>query len=915
MMNQTHVKSIYTLLNDTKVNGHYTHVSMGNNKGRFYLSSSKDDTFFNIYQNLKDDNIKLCLAEKQGDYTVLLGDIDIKIPVETSSVKGLKRRTLYTSEELQTVVECFQTSIKETVVNWTNNSLICVVLEKKPYYIDGNLKNGFHLHFPYLFVEGIRIKNTIIPRIKEKIKDVRLKSSGKKLFSNHTDSPDKFVDDVTDKCWLMYGSAKNELLKPYTMTEIYNHDLKIITPVDAFTADRFYTKNEQRIHVDESNVLDLLPRLLSISPIKKKIYHVKSETPIDAPNKARLRQDLKSDDVDPNSLTIAASLLKIINPLRANEYHTWWEIGIILYNVGNGSPEAFKLWDKWSTKSDKYDEDKCIQVWNSMKPKNGAKKSLASLKYFAKLDNQAKYIEFVEKQHGLNLEQDFIQTEILTTDATLARVLLDVYSGEYIYSDLGWHKFNGIIWKEVKVLKNFRFKLEQMSGMYKKFRNKILELLYPKEEEEEDDEKEELDKKDKVILVKKLSDINKAVNKLENYAPQNGILKMCEVLFYDEQFSELLDQDPQLIAFTNGVFDCERLCFRQGLHTDYLSKTLGVEYNEKLTMSSSRVQELEHFLFKIFPDANIRKYFIDQACEFFRGGNRDKIAMFWTGTGNNGKSVTQKLFETMIGKNMAIKLSTSLLTDRIQPGQPNPQVTRLRGGVRWGVFDEFRKSEQIDCGSLKVLTGEDSLPCRDLFQRGQDSTDFTPMFKMLCICNELPGLKDVDDATWDRIRIIPFESKFVSQEKCPPTEEEQIESKRFLCDTEITLPKRMKKLAVALGWYLAQVLIDKETKRRAGTYDATIPDKVNDAKIKYQTKCDVLAYFMEDSYIKTDVDKDRILFDDMYINFKVWYINAFSGKITHNKKEFIDMVKHKYKLLETDKLLKGYAPNRIFIEN
>ena len=84
---------------------------------------------------------------------------------------------------------------------------------------------------------------------------------------------------------------------------------------------------------------------------------------------------------------------------------------------------------------------------------------------------------------------------------------------------------------------------------------------------------------------------------------------------------------------------------------------------------------------KIFPDKNVRNYFIDQTCEVFRGGNRDKIAMFWTGNGNNGKSVTQRLFETMLGKKLAIKLSTSVLTERIQPGNPNPQLTRLRGGV------------------------------------------------------------------------------------------------------------------------------------------------------------------------------------------------------------------------------------------
>jgi phage/plasmid-associated DNA primase len=185
------------------------------------------------------------------------------------------------------------------------------------------------------------------------------------------------------------------------------------------------------------------------------------------------------------------------------------------------------------------------------------------------------------------------------------------------------------------------------------------------------------------------------------------------------------------------------------------------------------------------------------------------------------------------------------------------------------------------------------------------------MFKMLCICNELPSLKDAVDATWDRIRIIPFESKFVPREKCPVSVEEQKQRKIFLCDTEMTQKDRMASLANALGWFLIQTFIKKETKRRDGTYEVEIPDKVNEAKVKYQAKCDILAYFMEDTYIKTDNVDSKVSFDDMYVSFKSWYINSFSGKmITLNKHEFIEMVKNKYGLGETEKMLKGFTWKR-----
>ncbi len=37
-------------------------------------------------------------------------------------------------------------------------------------------------------------------------------------------------------------------------------------------------------------------------------------------------------------------------------------------------------------------------------------------------------------------------------------------------------------------------------------------------------------------------------------------------------------------------------------------------------------------------------------CEMYIGGNRDKILQIWTGEGDNGKSVTNKIIENKFGK-------------------------------------------------------------------------------------------------------------------------------------------------------------------------------------------------------------------------------------------------------------------------
>ena len=48
----------------------------------------------------------------------------------------------------------------------------------------------------------------------------------------------------------------------------------------------------------------------------------------------------------------------------------------------------------------------------------------------------------------------------------------------------------------------------------------------------------------------------------------------------------------------------------------------------------------------------------------------------------------------------------------------------------------------------------------------------TPMFKLAMICNKPPKVPHDDQATWNRIRVIPFEATF--SHNAPESYEEQI---------------------------------------------------------------------------------------------------------------------------------------------
>jgi phage/plasmid-associated DNA primase len=66
--------------------------------------------------------------------------------------------------------------------------------------------------------------------------------------------------------------------------------------------------------------------------------------------------------------------------------------------------------------------------------------------------------------------------------------------------------------------------------------------------------------------------------------------------------------------------------------------------------------------------------------------------------------------------------------------------------------------EPINTSRMKQLSGEDIIEARALYG---DQQKFKMMGKMFMMCNRLPPVTTMDHGTWRRIRVIPFESKFV----------------------------------------------------------------------------------------------------------------------------------------------------------
>jgi hypothetical protein len=173
----------------------------------------------------------------------------------------------------------------------------------------------------------------------------------------------------------------------------------------------------------------------------------------------------------------------------------------------------------------------------------------------------------------------------------------------------------------------------------------------------------------------------------------------------------------------------------------------------------------------------------------------------------------------------------------------------------------------VSFGPQTLMTGGDSYFARDLFQKGKETVEITPMFKLHMICNKLPVIKDADKATWNRVRVIPFESTFVPAEECPEDFEEQLAQKKFPMDKHFSSDK-IPRLVEPLAWYLIQRWrINKNT-------ECVEPDKVRAATDTYRQDCDLYKHFEQQCIV--DKPGAKLTIATLYAHFKEWYKEEFA---------------------------------------
>jgi phage/plasmid-associated DNA primase len=188
-------------------------------------------------------------------------------------------------------------------------------------------------------------------------------------------------------------------------------------------------------------------------------------------------------------------------------------------------------------------------------------------------------------------------------------------------------------------------------------------------------------------------------------------------------------------------------------------------------------------------------------------------------------------------------------------------------------MDEPGVDEVINAGILKGLTGNDSFWARDLFQKGKDTREIQPMFKIHIICNKIPTIADADHATWNRIRVIPFESTFEEEDNCPSDIEEQFAKKIFPIDKNFS--NQIPNMIQPFAWYLIRRW------KNINKYVQIEPEKVKIATALYRSNNDIYKQFEDHCILEKENSKLSII--TLYSYFKEWYRDEFPTLAVPNR--------------------------------
>jgi putative DNA primase/helicase len=217
-----------------------------------------------------------------------------------------------------------------------------------------------------------------------------------------------------------------------------------------------------------------------------------------------------------------------------------------------------------------------------------------------------------------------------------------------------------------------------------------------------------------------------------------------------------LDKHSHYLGVANGVVD-----LRTGelLPPDpelRITKVTGCDY-----VMGAKAPLFEQTVSEVFNgDAEAVAFFQRLIGHTAMGNPTQDIMVIPYGNGSNGKSTVLGAVRKVFGSHACAAEASTFMSDAKgggNAGGARPDILRLQG-TRFVYVNEPDENSELREGSVKAMTGGDTITARGLYAGGY--AEITPTWVVFMPTNHKPIVKGSDNGIWRRLMLIPFTRNF-----------------------------------------------------------------------------------------------------------------------------------------------------------
>jgi putative DNA primase/helicase len=198
-------------------------------------------------------------------------------------------------------------------------------------------------------------------------------------------------------------------------------------------------------------------------------------------------------------------------------------------------------------------------------------------------------------------------------------------------------------------------------------------------------------------------------------------------------------------------------------------------------------------------------------------------------------------------------------------------------GIRLVTLNETDKGDKLDKGLLKSCTNSGLVTARSLYS---NPISFQPVFTPVLCTNFMPYIS-TDEATWNRIQVIPFNNRVSDEDKDPNLKQ-----------------KLLKEEGEGIFNWLVQGAM-KHYENLQDNFKPAVPDVVIKETEKYQDNFDKISHYLRDRCVETVSPKDgldlKCKVTELRKGYELWA--KYNGYYAHSTHEFrSELVKKGYRI-------------------